>query len=241
MEGVNGRSGLSAEVYTSYMVPGHQNFHVTHTAQTDKIRTSFESLTEGVVELGAKSNYQKDLRENQQLKRAGSKVTRKVAAFGPAHADQARKLYQFKATQPIRSDKIWTSFLSSSNMQFGRHILLSHHEQDLMSANGGHLLEEPVYHRNLVHYIDLKKKWAPSSLQLESQPILKIVTISPRPNGASARKSKISFNAKHLKTFKAGLVKDERVNSEDKTKQKDPSRLTIFQILGEISRCVYLN
>jgi len=237
MNEVYGRSEIPVVNCESCKAPGHQNCHVTRTAQTDTIRMGLLPLTEGEVELGAKAEYKKDIRGNQLMKRTGSKVTRKVDAFGPAHADQARKLYQFKGTQSNQNDKSWTNFLNRSNNQFGRRILLTQNEQDPMSANIGPQLEEPLYHGNRVHYIDLKKKQVPHPLMLElNQPILKIVTITPRPNVKYERKAKISYNAKHSKTSEAELLeKDEPQNSGDKTKQKS---LTIFQILGGISGCV---
>jgi len=73
------------------------------------------SVTQIAQDHGGKTISQEYPRERRPMYRKGPKAPQKVSAFGPAHAEQARKIYQMT----------------------GSHVMLSHHEQAHFSTNGG--------------------------------------------------------------------------------------------------------
>jgi len=95
-------------------VLGNSNCHNVSMGTIDPIYTRdpifIRSSNEGALDSGAEIKSTTSRRESQRSMRVGSKVMRKVSAFGPAHAEQARKLYQIERTQ---HDKRLQSFEST--------------------------------------------------------------------------------------------------------------------------------
>jgi len=199
------------------------------------IRSSYE----GAPGHGAEIISTRSPKESQRSMRGGSKVMRKVSAFGPAHAEQARKLYQIKRTQ---HEKRLQSFESTdrSHVQSGRYITISKHDKAQVSTQGVQLPKDPVQYEQRVKYTNSGGKRVPAPEMPEpNQPILKIVTIAPRPNRKSAGKPKISSEVEYVGKSRETFVKDQAPKLGD-TIQKGPC-ITIFQILGEISSSIYLS
>jgi len=191
------------------------------------------SSKEGVLANGAEIISTRSPRESQRSMRGGSKVMRKVSAFGPAHAEQARKLYQIRRTQP---EKRLQSFESAdrSRFQSGHYITISKHDKAQVSTQGVQLPKDPVQYEQRVKYTNSGGKRVPTpNMHEPNQPILKIVTIAPRPNKESAGKPKISSEVEDAGKTREVFMKEQPSKRGDKV-QKVPC-ITILQILGEIS------
>jgi len=156
-----------------------------------------------------------------------SKVTQNVFAFGPAHAEQARKLYQVKQTQNEERQtgcKVSKRF----NRQFGRHILLSNHAS-----------AQSVYHTSslakrassILGECNAESQKIRVQHSLMRQPLVRIASIQQRPNGKSVSKPKHSLEIECNVYTNEGFVKEEPSKCEDKTGPK----CTIFQLLEEMS------
>jgi len=190
------------------------------------------SSNEGAPGKGAEIKSTRSPTESQRSMRGGSKVMRKVSAFGPAHAEQARKLYQIKRTQ---HEKRLQSFESTdrSHVQLGHYITISKHDKAQVSTQGVHLPKDPVQYEQRVKYTNSGGKRVPAlEMHEPNQPILKIVTIAPRPNKESTGKLKISSEVEHVGKSREVFEKEQPSKLGDKI-QKGPC-ITILQILSEI-------
>jgi len=198
-----------------------------------------KSLNEFEVGVGAKTKDTSSLIESEIWKHSVSKVMQKVCAFGPAHAEQARKLYQIK--RPQQEDTLHCfEEPEHSDIYSGRQVWISKHEKAQVYTNEVDLPKEPVHYEQRVIYRNCReKKGPPPEIFEPNQPILKIVKITPRPNRDCA--SPIAFSeAVQNGNSSDGFVKEEPLTLEDKILQKGPY-ITILQILGEISNAVYLS
>jgi len=191
------------------------------------------SLNEGVLANGAAIISTRSPRESQRSMRGGSKVMRNVSAFGPAHAEQARKLYQIRRTQ---NEKRLQSFESTdrSGFQSGHYITISKHDKAQVSTQGVQLPKDPVQYEQRVRYTNSGVKRVPTpNMHEPNQPILKIVTIAPRPNKDSAGKPKISSEVEYVGKSREVFEKEQPSKFGDMI-QKVPC-ITILQLLGEVS------
>jgi len=191
------------------------------------------SSNEGALVNGAEIISTRSPRESQRSMRGGSKVMRKVSAFGPAHAEQARKLYQIRRTQHEKGLQNFES-TDHSHFQSGRYITISKHDKAQVSTQVVQLPKDPVQYEQRVKYTNSGGKRVPAPEMHEpNQPILKIVTIAPRPNKESAGKPKISSEVEYVGKSREVFVKELPSKLGNKV-QKVPC-ITIFQILDEIS------
>lgn len=156
-----------------------------------------------------------------------SKVMQNVFAFGPAHAEQARKLYQVKKTQ---HDESQTGYNVSKrfNHQYARRILISNHESGQSVNHTSSFAKRPSSIPNEC-YAQSQKIRVQQSLML--QPLVRIATIQQRPNGKSVSKPEHSLDIECNVYNMKGFVKEEPLKCEDKI----GSKCTIFQLLGEMS------
>jgi len=140
------------------------------------------------------------------------KIKQEVVAFGPKHAEHARRVYQSKGTQPIQE---FMQIMAPSyrpnydSMQVSRHIS--------QLSKGSYLLGEHVHHRSVnqtAWYTDSLKAQVPVPVTSQhNETVLKVAKISPREHGL-AKKSDV---------FQDGGC------------EIDLSNAPIFQILCEIS------
>jgi len=232
---VNGSIGARTNDCGGLKVIGHSNCDEISLAVIDPMQVCDPIFTRSSkeFEVGVRGNINgtRSLRENQIWTHSGSKVMQKVSAFGPAHAEQARKLYQIKKSQqrdtlhcfeePERSD------VHSGN------------KKAQVSTNNVDLPKEPVHYEQRVIYRNCREKTGPLPEIFEpNQPILKIVKITPRPNRVCVGAKK-SSEVGQIGNPSDRFVKEEPLTIEDKILQKGPC-ITILQILGEISSAVYL-
>jgi len=239
---VNGFIGAPVNDCGQLKVIGHSNCDEISLAVIDPKQVCdpifTRSLNEFEVGVGAKIKGTRSLRESQIWTHSGSKVMQKVSAFGPAHAEQARKLYQVKRSQQEDTLNCFEE-PESTDVHSGRHVWLSKNEKAQVSTNGFHLPEEPIHYEQRVIYRKCGEKKGPLPEIFEpNQPILKIVKITPRPNRDCAS-PKTSSDVGQIGNPSDRFVKEEPLTIEDKILRKGPC-ITTLQILGEISSAVYL-
>jgi len=237
MKKVNGYIGVSTNECQLWKLLGHSNSCKAHEATINRIRIrgcTVRSLNEEVRDSGAKTKITSNQSESQLLLREVSKVGQKVSAFGPAHAEKARKLYLIKGSQsqhmPILPNR--------SDIQLSRHIVKSHH-QDAEDSTNEVNSKDPIYYGQRVLYRNSKENPVSFTPVAElNQPILKIVTILPRPKKECVRRPKSFSDAGEIVYSREGFVKKESLSHEDKV-QHNVYCSTILQILEEISSSIY--
>jgi len=201
-------------------IPGHSSSlkPKAYAPPTDPRRirhhAGLNSVTQIAEDRGGKTTTQEYPRERRPMyNRKGPKAMQKVSAFGPAHAEQARKIYLMK----------------------GSHVLLSHHEHAQISTNGDQLHEQPMHQGQRVQYGTSSKKEVPLADMLEqNQTILKIVRISARP-GKCTSKLRNSFDVEHNECARKEVGEMKPVNYKYGVGQKDMSSWTTLQILESLS------
>jgi len=219
------------------MVLGHSNSHKFYTATAHTVQICGPpitgSLSGATGENGAESkstNHQSGSRK--LVFREASKVMQKISAFGPAHAEKARKLYQIKGSQADQGPEFLPNH---SHIQPVGYIQKSNCQNAEVSTNEANIPKDPVhYGQRVPHRKSTEDQVSISTATDENQPILKIVTITPRPNEERARKPKSFSYAEETVHSREGLVKKDQLNIEDRAQQNYPCA-TILQILGEIS------
>merc|ERR550534_377591 len=187
MEEVIGKNGFTTGDFQLLKIQGHSNCTTSqdHTTPTDLSRirnhSVLNSVTQIASDLGGKTTHEEYQRKSQTLYRKGPKTTQQVSAFGPAHAEQARKLYQLKRTRHKHRHKNCLILPHRTNIYHSSQKL-SQHEQTQFSTNGGQPLKESEHCGQRVKNGTSCKKEVPLPDMLEqNQPILKLLTISSRP------------------------------------------------------------
>jgi len=186
-----------------------------------------KTTVEPALHAAAKTKCTKKSRGSRLRMCDSSKVRQKVSAFGPAHAEQLRKLYHVKET---RNEESQTGYNVSKRFshQFGRHILISNDESAQRVYHTSSFAKRVSSIRNEC-YTESEKR-VQHSLMLK--PLVRIATIQQRPDGKSVSKPKHSLDIIECNVHtNEGFVKEERLKCEDKIGQK----CTIFQLLGEMS------
>jgi len=160
----------------------------------------------------------------------------KISAFGPAHAEKARKLYQIKGKQAEQGPEFLPNH---SHIQSVGYTQKSYCQNANVSTNEVNITKDPVHYGQRVPHRKSTEDQVPISTMTDAnQPILKIVKITPRPNEERARNPKSSSDAGDTEYTREGLVKNDPLNIEDRVQQNYPCA-TILQILGEISSSIY--
>jgi len=168
----------------------------------------------------------------------GSKGIQQVSAFGPAHAEKARNLYQMKGLRHKQRYKNWLGLPHLCNIHYGSEIMLSQHEQ---TQNGVQVLKDPKYGgRRVQHGTSCKKEVPLDDMLEQNQRILKLVKISSRPD---------KYTCKQINTSNVGrsvcagehFVEKKPFTYKNEVCGKELSSLTILQVLESISSTVYLH
>jgi len=241
MKKVKGNIGVPTNDCQLCKVLGHSNSHKFHTATTHTVQICgphiIGSLSGATGENGVKSKSTNNQSESRKLVlREASKVVPKISAFGPAHAEKARKLYQIKGKQAEQGPEF---LANQSHMQLDGYTQKSYCQNANVSTNEVNITKDPVHYGQRVPHRKSTEDWVPISTMTDAnQPILKIVTITPRPNEERARNPKSSTDAGDIVYTREGLVKNDPLNIEDRVQQNYPCA-TILQILGEISSSIY--
>jgi len=170
------------------------------------------SVTQITQDHGGKTITQEYPRERRLMYREGPKAAQKVSAFGPAHAEQARKIYQMK----------------------GSHVLLSHHEQAQISTNGGQLHEQRMHQGQRIQNGTSSWKEVQADILEWNATILKIARISARP-GKCTSKLRNSFDVEHNECSRKEVAEMKPLNYKYGVGEKDMLSCTILQMLERIS------
>jgi len=241
MKKAKGYIGVPTNDCKRCKVLGHSCSHKFYTATTHTVHICGPPITgssSGATgENEAKSKSSNNQSESRKLVlREASKVMQKISAFGPAHAEKARKLYQIKG---IRAERGPEFLPNHSHIQPVGYIQKSYCQHAEVSTNEVNITKDPVhYGQRVPHRKSTEDQVSVSTATDENQPILKIVTITPRPNAERARKPKSSSDAGETVYSREGLVKNIALNNKDRVQQNYPCA-TILQILGEISGSIY--
>lgn len=142
-----------------------------------------------------------------------SKVIQQVSAFGPAHVEQARKIYQSNGNQLNHENSICSIPPYRMKMHAGQ-MLVSQQGEAQIPTSRSHLREDMFE---------------------PSKPILKIATISSRPSSEFATKPKNLVDGKNRECAREGLVERKVPQCSKRGSEIDLSCLTILQFLEEIS------
>jgi len=156
-------------------------------------------------------------------------IKQEIAAFGPKHAEHARRFYQSKGTQPFKQVMVPPYQPNYGPMQVSRH-------RKTQVTKGSYLVGEPVHDRSVnqtVLYTDSLKGQVPVPVTSQLyETVLKVAKISPRPNKKQPTKT-IGVKLLNHKV-EQGLAKKSDV-LQDSESEIDLSNAPIFQILCEIS------
>jgi len=240
MKKVKGYMGVPTNDYQLSKVLGHSNSY-KFTAITHSVQISGPPVIgpqSGVTgENGAKSKSANNQSESRKLVlRESSKVMSKISAFGPAHAEKARKIYQIKGMQAEQGPEFLLNHSHIPPVCYSQKLYRQNAE---VSTNQVNITKDPVdYGQRVPHTKSTEDQVPIATVTDANQPILKIVTITPRPNVERARKPKSSADTGQTVYSREGLVKNNPLNIEDGAHQNYPCA-TILQILAEISSSVY--
>jgi len=151
--------------------------------------------------------YQPDYQINPQ-------VNKPICAFGPRHAEHARKLYEFASQGIQRNKECSYNFVAPD--RFNIHV----GKQVPDSINGGKILPPLV----LV---------APNPKFRKSEPVFRIATICPRPSKMSVKTKMLASPSVEPSKYKQQELK-KSLDFPESECDKDLSSAPIFQILCEL-------
>lgn len=189
-----------------------------HNGRIDHMREhSTRSLSgETAATLGMKTKRMLLQRDSKVKQVNRPNVMQKVSAFGPAHAEYARKLFNSEGRQCSNGygDCLVPPFHPSVQ---GRHTLVSNREQTLIRTTRSHLPQGHVSDLHEPHY---------------RRPTLKIAMITPRPDCKIENKPRNSASADGY--AREGVREKNSLYSMEKVSENG-SCPTILQLLCEIS------
>jgi len=181
--------------------------------------------------------YNKDsyLQSRRPVQRNFPKIKKEVSAFGPKHAEHARRFYQSKGTQSHQ--EFQQVMVPPYRPNYGPMQVSCQRNTEV--TREGYLLGEPVFDRSVNQIAlctDSVKGQVPVSVT--SQPyetVLKVAKISPRPSEKQPTTTKTGFGVKLVnKKVEQGLLNQSH-GSQDSRSEIDLSNAPIFQMLCEIS------
>jgi len=216
--------------------------HITPT-DPSRIRnhTVLNSVTQIPTNLRGKTTHGEFQVKSQPLCRKGTKAMQQVSAFGPAHAEQARKFYQLKGFRNKQRHKNCLGVQRRCNIHNGSKIMLSQHEQTQVGTYGGQLLKDPKYRgRRVQHGTSCKKEVPLSDMNEQNQPILKLAKISSRPNKYTSKQINTS-NVEHCECAGEHFLEKKPLSYKNGVGGKYVTSLTLLQILENIPSTAYLH
>jgi len=170
-------------------------------------------------------------RSTEQTKAVFPKFTEEVSAFGPKHAEHARRFYQSKGLQ----------------LQDFRQVAYPIHQPNYCPKQVSNYMQTPIVKRcyflrkqmfdngvkQAGFYVESIKSHVRAAFTPPSnETILKVAKISPRPSKKQLIKTKTLFDKN---TIEKCLVEKSVVDFQASEHGIDLSNAPVFQILGEIS------
>jgi len=181
--------------------------------------------------------YLKNWDPKRPMHRNFPKVKQEVSAFGPQHAEHARRYYQTKRTQPIQEFR--QIIIPQYRPNYGP-VQVSGHRQTQVTERV-YLRREPVFVTSLnqtAFYTDSVKSQVPvPDTSPASENVLKIAKISTRPSKKQHTKTKASIGF-GVKLLNHKVERGSAKNSDDcldSACERDLSNAPVFQILCEVS------
>jgi len=235
-------SQLAIEKINQFPIENFRRYHVqenkVHRCQpVTRFNTHMNSMSSKPLSyinpsLGSEGPvYMKNGESKIPVHRYFHKIKQEVSAFGPKHAEHARRFYQSKRTQPIQEfpQVIVPSFRPNSGP-----MQVPGHRQTRVTGGGlhGRSLNQTAL------YTDSLKSQKPVPDTSEScETVLKIAKISRRPSKKLTTKAKTSFGfGVKLLNHKVGRGSVKKSDDfHDSGCERDLSNAPVFQILCEIT------
>jgi len=167
------------------------------------------------------------------------KISEKISAFGPKHAEHARRFYQAKGLIPQDSLQIAvpTHEPNYRPMQVSNHI-------QIPITKGCYFLGEQVFDTSVNHAAyhgeSIKNQVRAAVTPSSNETILKVAKISPRPSKKQLIKTKTLF-VKLINNRVEKSLGEKSVDFQASGHETDLSNAPLFQILGEISKTLQDN
>jgi len=170
------------------------------------------------------ATYRKNNESKTPVHKKISKIKQEIAAFGPKHAEHARRVYQSKRTQPLQE------FMQTYPPNYDPKQVSRQGRSQVTKES--YLPREQVPDRSVNHtalYTDSLKGRVPFPVKYKpNESVLKVAKITPRPNkNQPMRTTGLYHKVEH------GLAK-KSVVFQDSGCELDLSNAPIFQILCAI-------
>jgi len=220
-----GYHGASADLVQGCPPPLRCKTHVAYT----NLNPINYNTNPTLVAQGLANNEKRESKTT--VDRNYTKTNQYVSAFGPQHAEHARRLYQSK-----RSEHEISPVLAPYYQPHYGPMHVVHYEQ-IQVKNVPNLLEESAFGKALF-YPGYCIDQVPSHMRSKSrETVLKVAKISPRPGPKQPLKLNRSFRLgeKYMDKVDQGLVKKSSESRECERKT-DLTNAPLFQILCEISK-----
>jgi len=175
----------------------------------------------------------------KQNKAVFPKITEEVSAFGPKHAEYAKRFYQSNRlqSQDFKQVAVPTHQPNYCPMQVSNH---SNHIQTTITKRC-YRLGEQVFDTGVNHaafYGESIKSYLRDAVRPPlNETTLKVLKISPRPSKKQLMKTKSLFMKIVNNRVEKGLG-EKSVDSQASEQEMDLSSAPLFQMLGEISNTV---
>jgi len=173
--------------------------------------------------------YGKNKESKRPLYNNFSKIKQEIAAFGPKHAEHARRVYQSKGTQPLQE---FMQIMASPYRPNYDPMQVSRHRRSQVTKRS-YLLREHVHDASVNQtalYTDSLKGQVPFPVTYKpKETVLKVAKISPRENQPTKTTGlKVVYHK-----VEHGLAKKSDV-FQDRGCELDLANAPIFQILREM-------
>jgi len=189
--------------------------------------TRMRSASTGGSAAGADVNINAKQRVCQPINRHSRRVKQSTSAFGPLHAEHARKFYHSNESQSTYEYSSQLILPYQQDLQFVRQMPVSYQMYNPIYSDRGRCVSKPQFHKQTPQNKDqehVKSK--------PRKPIFKIASISPRPGkqneivNPSLKMGVPNCKSKEIEEMKLLSSKIE----------KELSCSPIYQILGELPR-----
>jgi hypothetical protein len=160
-------------------------------------------------------------------------MKQEVSAFGPKHAEHARRFYQFKRAQPLFQHNMLGAYRPNHGPMEVSYIKPS------PTNRRGDLQGEPVGKRAMnkaTLYTDSVSRQVPETVAFQEEPVLKVAKISSRPDKSNNSKVYPSFSEQLFDTKMDQKTLKKSTKSQDLEDDIDLANAPVFQILCEISK-----
>jgi len=221
------------QVYHGVSAEQHQVWQPAQGCSTHEAAISCEPISHNINSIFG-GPVRKTFREfNSAVRRSFPKMKQEVSAFGPEHAEHARRFYQSTGTQPEFQQDLVPTFQPKYGCMQVSYI------KQTQSNKGRGFLGESVFKRTINRTCtDSVSPQVPVHVSLKHEAVLKVAKISSRPNKKHPNDSKsfLGFSENLFKNkMNTGTLKNS-IDSEDIQDDMDLSNAPVFQMLCEISK-----